>query len=169
MRAITAYVISARQTKRLLSLMARHYLPARNVLIVALCANELPTLIKRIIVGGPKTGKTTLAGNNENTRHTDDCIVPGSFHTSDYAVSKVVEWINDPVVHTIEGVQCARGLRLWLASNVSKPCEEIVWLEQPKVTLTKGQAIMQKGIDTIMQQIVPELVSRGVKIVRESK
>jgi len=43
----------------------------------------------------------------------------------------------------------------------------VVWLTKPKEEQTRGQAIMHKGIETVMKEIEPELRRRGVDIVKE--
>lgn len=115
--------------------------------------------MSRVIVGGPKTGKTTLA---PQAHHTDDLMGLG------WKAAKVVvaHWIGQG--RDVEGVQAARGLRQWLRDNPEgKPCEEVVWLNTPKQPRSPAQAIMGKGVDTVMREIEPELERRGVKITRE--
>lgn len=126
-----------------------------------------------VIIGGPKTGKTTLSlaalvlGQGlkpEQVRHTDA--------TKDLDWSKaseaVVPWFDEPGPWVIEGVAAVRALRKWLAEHKEgKPCDEVRVLTKPFAELIKGQAAMTKGIATILKEIEPELVKRGVEIERE--
>jgi len=117
---------------------------------------------KRVITGGPGTGKTTKAG--KHAAHTDDLIHLGW----EPAIDKVASMLGTGGPEVIEGVQVARGLRKWLEDNpTGKPCDEVVWLTKPKEQQTRGQAIMHKGIETVMKEIEPELRKRGVQIVKE--
>lgn len=126
-----------------------------------------------VIIGGPKTGKTTLSlaalvlGQGlkpEQVRHTDA--------TKDLDWSKaseaVVPWFDEPGPWVIEGVAAVRALRKWLAEHKEgKPCDELRVLTKPFAELIKGQAAMTKGIATILKEIEPELAKRGVEIERE--
>lgn len=115
--------------------------------------------MSRVIVGGPKTGKTTMA---PEAKHTDD-LIPLGWQDAKRAVT---QWID--AGHDVEGVQAARGLRQWLRDNPEgKPCDEVVWLSTPKEARTQGQANMGKAVDTVMREIAPELARRGVAVKRE--
>lgn len=116
-----------------------------------------------VIVGGPRTGKTTLAQRlDPNAKHTDDTIRRGW----EPAIETVAGWMGGSEPVTIEGVQGARGLRKWLQDHpTGKPCDEVIHLRTPVVPRTRGQAIMAKGIETVLKEIRPELQARGVKIV----
>lgn len=115
----------------------------------------------RAIVGGPKTGKTTMS--SPDAKHTDDTIPLGW----DKAIETVSGWFGK--AEEIEGVQVARGLRKWLEDNpTGKPCDEVVHLTAPVVPRTRGQAIMAKGIETVLREIRPELERRGV-VIRDVK
>jgi hypothetical protein len=115
--------------------------------------------MKRAIVGGPKTGKTTLA---PNALHTDDYIAPDYTWTSD-ATRTVADAF--ATSEAVEGTRAAHALREWLRTHPEgKPVDEVVWLRKPHEPLTRGQQIQTKGIDTVMREIVPELERRGVRI-----
>jgi adenylate kinase family enzyme len=120
-------------------------------------------MARTVIVGGPRTGKTTLANHlAADALHTDDTIGAGW----DGAVERVAGWMDRPGA-TIEGVQTVRGLRKWLEDHPrGKPCEEVIHLTAPKVARTRGQAIMAKGCETVFKEIEPELRRRGVTIRR---
>ena len=111
------------------------------------------------IVGGPKVGKTTLAG--PEAKHTDDLIPLGWSKDSEAAA----KWFDEPGNWTVEGVAVVRALRKWLEANPKgKPCDRVLYLNKPHVNLTPGQAAMTKGHKTVWDEVKPELLKRGVKI-----
>jgi len=113
-----------------------------------------------VIMGGPRTGKTTMADRiTDQARHTDDTIGLGW----DGAIDEVSRWMDGAGV--IEGTQAVRGMRKWLADHpTGKPCDEVVYLKHSIVLQTRGQRIMAKGINTVFEEIKPELIRRGVVI-----
>jgi adenylate kinase family enzyme len=118
--------------------------------------------MRRVIIGGPRTGKTTLARRlSERPLHTDDHMRMGWSESSQY----VADRLNDPTVECVEGVTAVRALRKWLKANPEgKPCDEVIHLTEPKEGRTEGQDRMAKATDTIFREIRPELERRGVRI-----
>jgi hypothetical protein len=117
--------------------------------------------MRTLITGGPRTGKTTLSRNYaEPTHHTDDTIGRGWSEAS----AEVARWINRPGPWVIEGVAVPRALRKWLEAFDGKPCDELIVMTHPHVALTPGQMRMAKGVYTVLDQILPELEQRGVKV-----
>lgn len=120
---------------------------------------------RTVIIGGPKTGKTTLATElAEQThgivRHTDDLM------KLDWSAASAVasEWFDLPY-DVIEGVMAVRALRKWLKRNAKgKPCDKILYLTKIHVPLTHGQRSMTKSIATIFEGIYDALVARGVEV-----
>jgi dephospho-CoA kinase len=126
---------------------------------------------KRIlIIGGPRTGKTTLAEKlHEETgapiRHMDDLIATHDWSGVSEAASR---WFNDPGPWIIEGASGARALRKWLAANpAGKPCDILYLLTEPRVDLIKGQAAMAKGCETVWNEIAEDIFARGVELKTE--
>lgn len=122
--------------------------------------------MKTLIAGWPRTGKTTRANAldsaTEIVRHTDDLIPSQDWS----AISETVSYWFDEDYSVIEGVAVPRALRKWLARNKSgKPCDELVYLTMPHVSLSAGQAAMGKGCDKVFNEIKGELIRRGVKII----
>lgn len=116
--------------------------------------------MRLLITGGPRTGKTTLGG--KNARHTDDLI--GHLDWSE-ASAEVAKWFDAAGPWTIEGVAIPRALRKWLESHPEgKPADKIIFLNDPKVELIKGQAAMTKGLLTVWHAIKSDLIARGVEI-----
>ncbi len=112
-----------------------------------------------IITGGPRTGKTTLGG--KGARHCDDAAHLGWSEAS----QEVSTWLDAKGPWTIEGVAAPRALRKWLERNPKgKPCDRVLVLQAPFTELTKGQFSMTKGVTTVLVEIVPELLSRGVVV-----
>lgn len=130
-------------------------------------------MIRILIAGGPRTGKTTLSnkialslGSCPDTPdpviHTDDLI--GKLDWS-AASAEVATWFDRPGPWIIEGVSIPRALRKWLlAHQEGKPCDEIIWLTEPRVALSSGQEIMRKGCVSVWNEILPALLKRGVVI-----
>lgn len=90
------------------------------------------------VAGVPQSGKTSLCLDLERlVIHTDDfkgqpwADVPGLVLEEAHGE----RWV-------VEGVQAARCLRAGLRPDA------IIWLPQPLVKLTKGQASMGKGVET---------------------
>lgn len=118
--------------------------------------------MRTVIVGGPRTGKTTLAKSiGGNIRHTDDVMGLGWSEASE----NVSHWFDEPGPWVIEGVSTARALRKWLAVNPSgKPCDEVRVVDRPLVDRSAGQKSMAKGVDSVWREIADELRGRGVEI-----
>lgn len=116
------------------------------------------------ITGGPKTGKTTRAP--ATSLHTDDLI--GQCGWSEGS-AVAATWFDRPDDNLcVEGVAVPRALRKWLAMHPEgKPVEEVIVLETPHVRRTVGQETMAKGLETVLQEITPELRRRGVRVVRQ--
>lgn len=119
------------------------------------------------IVGGPNTGKTTMADAIAATRpdmrmrHTDDVIDLGWSEAS----QEVADWLDYPGGLIVEGVAVPRGLRKWLAAHPEgKPVDVVVVLKRQFVTISEGQARMAKGVHTVLDEIEDELLDRGVQI-----
>ncbi len=125
---------------------------------------------KTIIIGGPNTGKTTLAKAMAGqpgvaARHTDDLIPMGWSESSEAAAA----WIDEPGDGVIEGVAAVRALRKWLKANPGKPLPaNIILLRHEFETSTPGQAAMAKGVWKVWDEIATEVRRRGARITRTS-
>lgn len=123
------------------------------------------------IAGSPQSGKTTLSRTlNLTTKHTDDLIELDWSEAS----KKVSYWFDDLEIEIIEGVAVPRALRKWLSRNKEgKPVDKVIYLSNSYHKLTKGQETMAKGCRTVWNEILPELLERGVVIeddvVKETK
>lgn len=125
------------------------------------------------ITGGPRTGKTTLSeslgdrdGHNR-LRHTDD-LIEQTQHLGKDAWSEASRlasgWLNEPGPWIIEGVAVSRALRKWRDAHPDEPppVDRIIRLTEPHVALSKGQAAMAKGEETVWQEIAGWLLGEGV-------
>jgi hypothetical protein len=132
-----------------------------------------------IILGGPRTGKTTLArqliedGQGPGTSlHSDDLIAELA-HLGKDAWSegsrRVTEWLDAPGPWIIEGVALARALRKWREAHPGEPppVDRVIRLTTPHVALSKGQAAMAKGEETVWAELEPWLRQHGIAIEHE--
>lgn len=129
---------------------------------------EKPTPQRICVIGYPKTGKTTVVAPSFGLpiRSTDSLI---QSHDWSAASDEVLTWLAEPGPWVIEGVAAVRALRKWVAANagnMQKPCDMVVWLDQPLIPLSKGQLTMAKGCRTIWTELLPYLRLRGVSIMK---
>lgn len=128
------------------------------------------------ITGGPRTGKTTLAGKLSEelgcaARHTDD-LVEQFKHLGKDAWSagsaEVAKWLDEPGSWVIEGVSVSRALRKWRDQHPGErpPVDRVIFLSEPYVDLSKGQMAMTKGVATIHDEIEGWLAEHGVATER---
>lgn len=130
-----------------------------------------------VILGGPKTGKTTLAGGLQRdltnyfgplstgqVRHTDDLIHLGWSEASQAAAL----WLDEPGPWIIEGVAVVRALRKWRDAHpgAAPPVDRVIRLATPlpHVEISSGQAAMAKGEYTIWREIRAWLIDHGIEI-----
>lgn len=115
-----------------------------------------------VILGGPRTGKTTLAdqmfgwhklnGQSMTLYHTDDIIHLGWSEASQHVAD---EWLTQPGPWIIEGVAVARALRKWREAHPGErpPVDRVIRLTEPHVELNKGQSTMAKGEASVWWEI----------------
>ena len=122
------------------------------------------------IIGGPKTGKSTLArqlGTELGT--TVKCTDPKSMggDADDRldlpqcerwsAISEdVSHWLDEPGPWIIEGVALVRALRKWRARNPGQPppCDRLLVLSLKRARTTPQQDAMSKGVHTVFRELV---------------
>ena len=133
-----------------------------------------------VILGGPRTGKTTaaerlqtdgvVAGATGHVIHHSDDLIAELAHLGKDAWSegsrRVAEWLDEPGPWIIEGVALARALRKWREAHpgASPPIDRVIRLTIPHVELTKGQAAMAKGEETVWNEVGPWLYANDVEI-----
>lgn len=126
-----------------------------------------------VILGGPRTGKTTLANSwsecpvGTPVRHTDD-LIPLGWSEASQAASL---WFDEPGPWIIEGVAAVRALRKWRDQHPGErpPVDRVIALWEPHVTLSKGQATMAKGVESVWREIVMWLIDSGVLVEGRGK
>jgi len=123
--------------------------------------------VKRIaIVGGPRTGKTTLAAKLSRDTGlpliaSDDYKDLGWSEASQHVADLLAK--NEPAI--VEGVAVPRALRKMLAARPEeRPIDKLIVLEAPKAARSAGQKAMGKGVHTVLDKILPELRALGVEI-----
>jgi hypothetical protein len=123
--------------------------------------------MRTLIVGGPKTGKTTRSEALAQETgipawHADSLI---DTHAWSEASQAVADSFDSPGPWIIEGVSVPRAIRKWLAAHPEgKPADKILVRTQPHVDLSPGQRTMTKGVWTVWNEVLPELYRRGVTI-----
>lgn len=145
--------------------------PAASHLVEFAARLEENHLADRIVItGGPRVGKTTLAGMLpvDEVLRTDDLVEDFEWSALSLEVSRRLDL---PGPWVIEGVAAVRAVRKWMANyEDGKPCDVIVYLDRPLVgALLPGQIAMGKGTATILDGIRPELARRGVLVIEEAK
>lgn len=120
-----------------------------------------------VIIGGPKTGKTTVA-NKLGARHkipVKHCDSLIGLRDWSGASSEIAQWFAAPGPWIIEGVAAVRGLRKWLEDNpAGKPADVLLVMQKAKLPRTDKQESMAKGADTIWREIAAEVRARGTKV-----
>ncbi len=125
-------------------------------------ATRLRGVRRVVVVGGPGTGKTTLAQGLSQAlgvpvRSTDSTI--GWSESS----LRAARWMAGDGV--VEGVAAVRALRKSLDAGGPLP-DVVVHLREPQDRRTPGQERMARGHDTIWAEVAPRLRRRGVQVNR---
>lgn len=121
-----------------------------------------------VIAGGPRTGKSTVAvrageRHGRAVKHADSLI--GKLDWSE-ASKEVSQWVGESGEWIVEGVSAPRALRKWLDANPDKKLDAtVVHFRDPVQIQSDGQRTMAKGVETVWQEILPELQRRGVTII----
>jgi len=115
-----------------------------------------------LIIGGPKTGKTTL-GRRFKAKSTDELIAGTAF---DAQVTAAAGWMDQPGPWAIEGVTGVRALREWIRAHPGErpPVDRVIYLKTPYVPLSRRQGAMAKGIETVWREIEGEVKRLGVEV-----
>lgn len=130
-----------------------------------------PLAGKRIaIVGGPRVGKTTLALRAAEAiglpvTHADDLIELGWSEASTALAAQIAAAAEGGGV--FEGVSVVRALRKLLAQTPwgDAPIDVLLVLRDVHEALNPGQLRMQGGHETVLREVLPGLLGRGVQVV----
>jgi len=121
--------------------------------------------MRLVILGGPRTGKTTLArtfGTLGVPVVSTDIYDDGrSWSAQSEAVAAL---FNAPGEWVIEGVTTVRALRKWMRAHAGKPCDKVIYLVTPYPPISKAQFTLLKGVAKVWVGVAPELKRRGVEI-----
>lgn len=136
-----------------------------------------------VILGGPKTGKTTLAGElwrkavtawvaergpivdleGPALMHTDDVMHLGWSEASETAS----KWFDTSAPWIIEGVAAVRALRKWRDAHPGErpPVDRVIALWEPHVELTPRQGgMMEADLKRWREDVCPWLRRARVRI-----
>jgi hypothetical protein len=119
------------------------------------------TAQRTVIIGGPRSGKTTEAIQDGRLPvHLDDLIA----HCDWSGQSEVAaDLLNTTGPGVMEGVAAVRALRKWIERHPEgKPCDHVLYLQTMDVRPEHKRMTAQCA--TIFAGIAAELVRRGVMI-----
>jgi hypothetical protein len=120
---------------------------------------------RTVIVGGPRSGKSTLA----NLLRRDGIKIHGGeeLRGVDWSQgsAQAATWLDEPGPWICENVAMARALRKWLTAHHGSPADVVVVLRHPVADRTTGQLAMAKGVETVWREVAPDLASRGTAII----
>jgi hypothetical protein len=145
--------------------------------------------MRTIIAGGPLTGKSTAAEKlrvaqgldlylcTDTLRQAGNRSVGKVLHTpsqfdndwSGLSEWVALHWLTKPDPWILEGVAAVRALRKYRARHGDDypPCDRVLWLTKPKARLSDGQATMESGHETMMDELLdtwPELLRITTKM-----
>ena len=121
-------------------------------------------LLRVVIGGGPRTGKTTLSESYScDVVHTDNMIGKTTWESiSDHLAA----WMLRDGPWVVEGVASVRALRKLLETDPDRrPCDMVIWCRTVRVPLTAKQEAMMKGTEKTWREVRAALRRLDVEIV----
>lgn len=123
-----------------------------------------------MIAGGPRSGKSHLAATLKRDGfrlHDGEELKRLGVGLGPDGSAAASRWLDESGPWICENVIMARALRKWLARNqTGLPADLFIQLDTQVTERVKGQQAMADGCQTVWDQIEPELVRRGAKILR---
>lgn len=120
---------------------------------------------KIILAGGPKSGKSTL-GRKLSAElgiplvSTDDYIECGWSE----APHEIILKIKDMPSYILEGVNSGRTIRKMAEKDMKLDFDRVIYLDEPRIELNKGQAALRKGCVTVWQDVRKLLDEAGIDV-----
>jgi adenylate kinase family enzyme len=120
-----------------------------------------------VIVGSPRSGKSTLAQKlaailDVKPQATDELIGLGWGNDS----AEAAKWFDAKGPWVIEGTGAVRALRKWLKANPEgSPADIVLYRGKPKEELTPGQARMATAVGTMSAEVFPQVEQRGAVVL----
>jgi hypothetical protein len=123
---------------------------------------------RSVIVGGPRSGKTSHASRAGERYQREVLWEDQTFRgkTRDQQAAGVASDINRSGEWIMEGCATVLGIRQWLADNPEREFPAaILYLRSPIQDRTEQHVRMAKGVHTVWEQVLPELRKRGATII----
>jgi adenylate kinase family enzyme len=126
--------------------------------------------MKVVIIGVPRSGKTTLAAAQEEYKsdtliHTDSLLGCEELEWSQRS-QRIADWMDAYDDYIIEGCDAVRGLRKYMAAYPDeKPCDVVIWMGIPRDKINNKQTAFGKGCYKIFNELLPRLNELEVQVV----
>lgn len=123
--------------------------------------------MKTLIIGGPRTGKTTYAVNLlQNGVQIYHCDALKDTPWSEQSDHIATHWLTIDGAWVIEGTAAVRALRKYIKANTAPMTDwEIIWVDEPKVELSSGQKGMRTSVTKMWkEEIEPVVLARGANV-----
>lgn len=132
-----------------------------------------------VVIGGPRTGKTTyatklakqlgchLGSTGKRTEQPDGLVSTDNYmRRADWKTlpDVVLKDLKDRDSWVLEGTQAARVLRRALKEDPKFTVDKVLVFGRPWVQRNPGQEAMAKGVRTILNDMAPLLRDRGIEV-----
>jgi len=133
-----------------------------------------------VVIGGPRTGKTTyatklakqlgvhLGSTGKRTEQEDGLVSTDNYmKRADWKTlpDVIIKDLKDREDWVLEGTQAARVLRRWLKQAPDEPkIDKVLVFNRPWVVRNTGQEAMAKGVRTVLRDMMPLLKKAGITV-----